>query len=44
LRPTQDELTAAARWSITQDPSPGYRSVLVDAMRALGVDNADLGD
>jgi len=44
LRPTQDELIAAARWSITQDPSPGYRPVLVDAMRALGVDNADLGD
>jgi hypothetical protein len=44
LRPTKDELTAAARWSVTQDPSPGYRSVLVDAMRALGVDNADLGD
>jgi hypothetical protein len=44
LRPTQDELTAAARWSITQDPSPGYRSVLVDALRALGVDDADLGD
>ena len=42
--PTQGELTAAARWSITQDPSPGYRSVLVDALRALGVDNADLGD
>jgi hypothetical protein len=44
LSPTQGELTAAARWSITQDPSPGYRSVLVDALRALGVDNADLGD
>jgi hypothetical protein len=44
LRPTQGELTAAARWSITQDPSPGYRSVLVDALHALGVDDADLGD
>lgn len=40
----QGELTAAARWSITQDPSPGYRSVLVDALRVLGVDDADLGD
>ena len=39
-----DELTAAARWSITQDPSPGYRLVLVDALRVLGVDDADLGD
>lgn len=44
LKPTQGELVAAARWSITQDPSPGYRSVLVDALRALGVDDADLGD
>lgn len=44
LHPTQGELTAAARWSVTQDPSPGYRSVLVDALRALGVDDADLGD
>jgi hypothetical protein len=43
LNPTQDELTAA-RWSITQDPSPGYRTVLVDALRVLGVDDADLGD
>ena len=44
LRPTPGELAAAARWSITQDPSPGYRSVLVDALRVLGVDDADLGD
>jgi len=44
LSPTHGELTAAARWSITQDPSPGYRSVLVDALRVLGVDDADLGD
>jgi hypothetical protein len=44
LSPTPGELTAAARWSITQDPSPGYRSVLVDALRALGVDDADLGN
>jgi hypothetical protein len=43
LSPTEGELTAAARWSITQDPSPGYRSALVDALRVLGVDNADLG-
>jgi hypothetical protein len=44
LSPTPGELTAAARWSITQDPSPGYRLVLADALRVLGVDNADLGD
>jgi hypothetical protein len=44
LSPTPEELAAAARWSMTQDPSPGYRSVLVDALRVLGVDDADLGD
>jgi hypothetical protein len=44
LNPLQDELTAAARWSITQDPSPGYRSVLVGALQALGVNDADFGD
>lgn len=42
LDPTVAELIAAARWSITQDPSPGYRSVLVEALRYLGVDDADL--
>ena len=44
LNPNQAELTAAARWSLTQDPSPGYRLVLVDALRVLGVEDADLGD
>jgi hypothetical protein len=44
LNPTQGELIAAGRWSITQDPSPGYRSVLADALRVLGVEDVDLGD
>jgi hypothetical protein len=44
LGPTRDELVAAARWSMTQDPSPGYRSVLTQALCVLGVDDADLGD
>jgi len=43
LSPTPGELAAAALVD-TQDPSPGYRSVLVDALRVLGVDDADLGD
>ena len=43
LHPSADELIAAARWSITQDPSPGYRMVLVEALSALGVEDADLG-
>jgi hypothetical protein len=42
LSPTSGELAAAARWSVTQDPSPGYRSVLLDALRILGVDDAAL--
>lgn len=43
LDPTTAELIEAARWSMTQDPSPGYREVLVEALRYLGVDDADLG-
>ena len=41
LGPDQDELLAAARWSRTQDPSPGYRSALVETLRRLGVEDAD---
>jgi hypothetical protein len=44
LEPTHAELVSAARWSLTQDPSPGYRSVLDEALRYLEVDDADLGD
>lgn len=44
LAPTRGEFIAAARWSMTQDPSPGYRSVLEDALHVLGVNDADLGD
>jgi hypothetical protein len=43
LHPSTEELIAAARWSVTQDPSPGYRMVLVEALSALGVEDADLG-
>ncbi len=42
LHPSTTELISAARWSVTQDPSPGYRMVLREALRALGVENADL--
>ncbi|MFH0751804.1 MAG: hypothetical protein V2B17_08205 [Chloroflexota bacterium] len=41
LRPDRDELLTAARWSITHDPSPGYRSLLVDTLRQLGVEDPD---
>lgn len=42
LRPDRDELLAAARWSVTHDPSPGYRSLLVETLRQLGVEDADV--
>lgn len=42
LAPTNAELLDAARWTTTQDPSPGFRSGLMAALRALGVTDADL--
>lgn len=39
--PPRDELLAAARWTVTHDPSSGYRSLLVDTLRQLGVEDAD---
>jgi hypothetical protein len=39
LSPTPGELAAAARRSTTRAPPPGYRSVLVDALRVLGVND-----
>lgn len=44
LDPTPDELRAAARWTITQDPSEGFRQELIGALRYLGVDDVSLGD
>jgi nucleotidyltransferase AbiEii toxin of type IV toxin-antitoxin system len=41
LAPTADELTRAARWAITHDPSQPFRSELVAALRLLGVPDAD---
>lgn len=41
LRPSRDELVAAGRWTLTHDPSPGYRSLLVETLRRLGVEDAD---
>jgi hypothetical protein len=40
LDPTDDELLTAARWTRTHDPSPGYRAVLVEVLRAFGVEDA----
>jgi hypothetical protein len=43
LHPSGQELIAAARWSMTQDPSPGYMMVLKEALNALGVEDDALG-
>jgi hypothetical protein len=36
LRPTAEEILAAARWTRLQDPSEGFRMVLADLLRHLG--------
>lgn len=41
LHPDRDELVAAARWTVTHDPSPGFRSLLVETLRGLGLEDAD---
>ena len=41
LRPDREELLTAARWTVTHDASPGYRSLLVGTLRQLGVEDAD---
>ena len=42
LDPTPDELIAAGRWTMTHDPSPGYREMLEQGLAYLGVDSAAL--
>lgn len=41
MEPERDDLLAAARWATSHDPSPGFRSLLIDTLRGLGVENAD---
>ena len=41
LRPDHADMLEAARWTSTHDPSPGFRSLLVETLRALGVEDAD---
>lgn len=43
LRPTEEELLAAARWTRTHDPSESFRGELLGALEHLGVEDADLG-
>ncbi len=35
LNPTPDELLDASRWSMSQDPSSGYRNTLIQMLRAI---------
>lgn len=42
LEPTPEELVQAARWTITHDPSEGFRAELIRALAHLGVEGADL--
>jgi Nucleotidyltransferase of unknown function (DUF6036) len=42
LRPTSQELLEAARWSLSHDPSEGYRSVLERVLAHFGVDDGHL--
>ena len=42
LKPTEEELLAAARWSRTIDPSEGYAQILRGALASFGVDDAAL--
>jgi hypothetical protein len=42
LDPTEAELIAAARWSRSHDPSPGYAEELRGALEFLGVSDVDL--
>lgn len=41
MEPERDDLLAAARWATSHDPSPGFRDLLIDTLRGLGVENAD---
>ncbi len=36
LSPSEEELTAAAKWCLTQDVSPGFREILQDMFVKLG--------
>jgi hypothetical protein len=41
MEPTADELLTAARWTVANDPSEGYRMVLLQALEAMGVSDAN---
>ncbi len=41
LEPGRDDLLAAAHWVTSHDPSPGFRGLLVETLRALDIEDAD---
>jgi hypothetical protein len=41
LEPTPQELIAGARWAVTHDPSPDFRTELLGALASLGVIDAE---
>jgi hypothetical protein len=41
MAPHRDELLAAGRWATSHDPSPGFRSLLLETLRALEIEDAD---
>lgn len=41
LRPTREELVAAARWTVSQDPSDGFRLLLREALIELEAEDVD---
>jgi hypothetical protein len=41
LHPTHEELLEAARWTITHDPSEGFRSGLVGCLASMGLEVED---
>lgn len=40
LRPSRDELLDAGRWTLTHDPSVGFRGELVKTLASLGIEDA----
>ncbi len=39
LNPNEDEILIAARWVITQDPSEGFREMLINELEKMGYEN-----
>lgn len=41
LKPSPEELRTAARWTVTHDPSEGFRKELIGCLSTLGVEMND---